>query len=106
MPVTRAPRPGLDAVAESDAIERLQAKDLRGLGGIPGAAEALGALREDRVPVVTSATLALAAARLGVEPAEALVVLARDFGAVEVLASNYGALRGWARGGVRTYPSI
>jgi beta-phosphoglucomutase-like phosphatase (HAD superfamily) len=31
-----------------------------------------------------------AARRLGVEPAEALVVLARDFGAVEVLGANYG----------------
>jgi sugar-phosphatase len=63
--VVRALRPGLDAVAESDALERTQAEDLLGLRAIPGAAEALGAVREDRVAVVTSATLALAAARLG-----------------------------------------
>jgi mannitol-1-/sugar-/sorbitol-6-phosphatase len=63
--VVRALRPELDAVAESDAIERLQAEDLDGLRAIPGAAEALHALRENRVALVTSATRALAAARLG-----------------------------------------
>jgi mannitol-1-/sugar-/sorbitol-6-phosphatase len=78
--VVRALRPGLDAVAESDAIERAQAEDLLGLRAIPGAAQALGALREDRVAVVTSATRALAAARLGavgIEP-PAVMVSAED----------------------------
>jgi mannitol-1-/sugar-/sorbitol-6-phosphatase len=78
--VVRALRPGLDAVAESDAIERAQAEDVRGLRAIPGAAEALAALREDRVAVVTSATRALAAARLsavGIEP-PAVMVNAED----------------------------
>jgi mannitol-1-/sugar-/sorbitol-6-phosphatase len=78
--VVRALRPGLDAVAESDAIERAQAEDLLGLRAIPGAAQALGALREDRVAVVTSATRALAAARLGavgIEP-PAVMVNAED----------------------------
>ena len=63
--VVRALRPELDAVAESDAIERRQAEDLRGLRAIPGAAEALRALRGERVAVVTSATRGLAEARLG-----------------------------------------
>jgi mannitol-1-/sugar-/sorbitol-6-phosphatase len=63
--VVRALRPELDAVAESDAIERRQAEDLDGLRAIPGAAKALGALKEDRVAVVTSATRPLAEARLG-----------------------------------------
>jgi sugar-phosphatase len=63
--VVRALRPELDSVSESEAIERRQAEDVRGLRAIPGAAEALGALKEDRVAVVTSATRPLAAARLG-----------------------------------------
>lgn len=63
--VVSALRPELDAVAESDAIERRQAEDLVGLRAIPGAGEALRALREERVAVVTSATRDLAAARLG-----------------------------------------
>ena len=78
--VVRALRPGLDAVAESDALERLQAEDVRGLRPIPGAARALGALREDRVAVVTSATRPLAAARLaavGIKP-PAVMVNAED----------------------------
>jgi len=62
--VVRALRPDLDAAAEADAIERGQAEDVRGLVAIRGAAEALRALREDRVAVVTSATRPLAAARL------------------------------------------
>jgi mannitol-1-/sugar-/sorbitol-6-phosphatase len=63
--VIRALRPELDAVAESEAIEQRQAEDVDGLRAIPGAAEALGAVREDRVAVVTSATRPLAEARLG-----------------------------------------
>jgi sugar-phosphatase len=63
--VVRALRPELDSIAESEAIERRQAEDVRGLRAIPGAAEALAALRKDRVAVITSATRPLAAARLG-----------------------------------------
>ena len=63
--VVRTLRPDLDAAAESDAIERRQAEDVEGLRAIPGAAEAMRALKEDRVAVVTSATRLLAAARLG-----------------------------------------
>jgi mannitol-1-/sugar-/sorbitol-6-phosphatase len=78
--VVRALRPELDAAAESDAIERRQVEDLDGLRAIPGAAEALGALREDRVAVVTSATRQLAEARtaaVGIE-LPAIVVYAGD----------------------------
>jgi mannitol-1-/sugar-/sorbitol-6-phosphatase len=78
--VVRALRPELDSAAESEAIERRQAEGVDGLRAIPGAAEALGALREDRVAVVTSATRPLAAARLaavGIEP-PAVVVYAGD----------------------------
>jgi len=63
--VVRALRPDLDASAEGDALERSQAEDVSDVRAIPGAAEALRALRKDRVAVVTSATRALAAARLG-----------------------------------------
>jgi mannitol-1-/sugar-/sorbitol-6-phosphatase len=74
--VVRALRPDLDAVAESEAIERRQAEDVRGLRAVPGASEALGALREDRVAVVTSATRPLALARLraaGISPPRVMV---------------------------------
>ena len=62
--VIRALRPGLDALVESEAIERRQAEDVDGLRAIPGAADALRALREDRVAVVTTGTQPLAEARL------------------------------------------
>ena len=78
--VIRALRPELDAVAESQEVERRQAEDVHGLRAIPGAAEALGALREEWVAVVTSATRPLAEARLGavgIEP-PAVMVFAGD----------------------------
>jgi mannitol-1-/sugar-/sorbitol-6-phosphatase len=78
--VVRALRPELDAGAESARIEEAQAADVRGLRAIPGAAEALSALREDRIAIVTSATRALAAARLRaveIEP-PAVMVTAED----------------------------
>jgi sugar-phosphatase len=78
--VVRALRPESDFVAEAAEIERVQAEDVAGLRAIPGAAEALLALREDRVAVVTSATRALATARLravGLTP-PAVVVHAED----------------------------
>jgi sugar-phosphatase len=78
--VVRALRPELDAVAEAEAIELTQARDVYGLCAVPGAAAALGALRVDQVGVVTSATRGLASARLaavGIEP-PAVVVYAED----------------------------
>jgi mannitol-1-/sugar-/sorbitol-6-phosphatase len=74
--VVRALRPDSDFVAEAEAIEEAQALDTQGLRAIPGAAEALLALREDRVAAVTSATRPLAAARLaavGIEPLAVMV---------------------------------
>ena len=78
--VVRALRPGLDAVVEARGIEDAQARDVDGLRAIPGAGEALSALRADRLAVVTSATSGLAAARLGavgIEP-PAVMVTADD----------------------------
>jgi sugar-phosphatase len=78
--VVRALRPDLDAVVESEEIERRQAVDVDGLRAVPGAAAALRALKGDRVAVVTSGTRPLALARLaaaGIEPA-AVMVFAGD----------------------------
>lgn len=78
--VIRSLRPDLDAVVEADKIERAQAEDVEGLRAIPGAVEALGALKGDRVAVVTSGTRPLALARLGavgIEP-PAVIVFADD----------------------------
>jgi mannitol-1-/sugar-/sorbitol-6-phosphatase len=78
--VIRALRPDLDAVVESEEVERRQAEDVDGLAAIPGAAAALRALRGDRVAVVTSGTRPLALARLaavGIEP-PAVMVFAGD----------------------------
>jgi mannitol-1-/sugar-/sorbitol-6-phosphatase len=74
--VIRALRPDLDAVVESEEIERRQAEDVDGLVAIPGAVAALGALKADRVGVVTSGTRPLALARLaavGIEPPVVMV---------------------------------
>jgi mannitol-1-/sugar-/sorbitol-6-phosphatase len=78
--VVRALRPELDAVAEAAEIERLQAEDVAGLAAIPGALAALGALKGDRVGVVTSGTRPLALARLGAVGIEApeVIVFAGD----------------------------
>jgi sugar-phosphatase len=78
--VVRALAPALDALKEAAVIERVQAEDVDGLRAIPGAAGALGALRADRVAVVTSGTRPLATARLaavGIEP-PAVMVCADD----------------------------
>jgi mannitol-1-/sugar-/sorbitol-6-phosphatase len=78
--VVRALRPDLDAAAEAGEIERRQAEDVGGLAAIPGVAAALGALKGDRVAVVTSGTRPLALARLaavGIEP-PAVMVFAGD----------------------------
>jgi mannitol-1-/sugar-/sorbitol-6-phosphatase len=78
--VVRAVAPALDAARESELVEGRQAEDVDDLRAIPGAAAALGALREDRVAVVTSGTKPLALARLravGIEPPP-VVVFAGD----------------------------
>jgi mannitol-1-/sugar-/sorbitol-6-phosphatase len=78
--VVRTLRPDLDAVAESEELERCQVEDVDGLRAIPGAAAALRALKGDRIAVVTSGTRPLALARLaavGIEP-PAVMVFADD----------------------------
>jgi mannitol-1-/sugar-/sorbitol-6-phosphatase len=78
--VVRAVAPALDALEQSELVERRQAEDVDGLRAIQGVAEALGALRADRVAVVTSGTRPLALARLravGIEPPP-VVVFAGD----------------------------
>ena len=78
--VVRALRPDLDAVVESEEIERRQAVDVEGLRAIPGAVAALAAVRPERAAVVTSGTSPLALARLaavGIEP-PAVMVFAGD----------------------------
>ena len=78
--VIRELRPDLDSDAESAVVERRQAEDVEGLRAIAGAVDALGALRADRVAVVTSGTRPLALARLaavGIQPPE-VVVFAGD----------------------------
>jgi sugar-phosphatase len=78
--VVRSVRPDLDADAEAAAIEEAQAVDVDGLAAIPGAVEALSALKGDRVAVVTSGTRPLALARLGAVgiAAPAVIVFAGD----------------------------
>jgi sugar-phosphatase len=101
--VVRALRPDSDFVAEAEAIEEAQALDTQGLRAIPGAAEALLALREDRVAAgraagaavvgVTSTHAAeeLSAADVVIPTLETLpAVLARSFDAGDVLRANDG----------------
>jgi len=57
--------PGIDIDAEAAAIERAEIADRRGVEVIPGIAEFLAVLPPDRWAIVTSASLALARARLG-----------------------------------------
>jgi mannitol-1-/sugar-/sorbitol-6-phosphatase len=78
--VVRTLRPDLDSAAEAGQIERRQAQDTEALRAIPGAVAAIGALKGDRVAVVTSGTRPLALARLaavGIEP-PAVMVFAGD----------------------------
>jgi mannitol-1-/sugar-/sorbitol-6-phosphatase len=78
--VVRTLRPDLDSAAEAGQIERRQAEDTEALRAIPGAVAAIGALKGDRVAVVTSGTRPLALARLaavGIEP-PAVMVFAGD----------------------------
>lgn len=80
--VIRALAPALDAPSEAELVERLQEEDTEGVRPIPGAAEALRALDPDRVAAVTSATRALATARLaaaGIEPPR-VILYAGDVG--------------------------
>jgi mannitol-1-/sugar-/sorbitol-6-phosphatase len=62
--VIAALAPGVDAAAESRAIDLRQAADTDGVVALPGAADLLRDLAPDRVAIVTSCTVPLATARL------------------------------------------
>ncbi len=56
--------PDLDAQAENTIVERMEIEDKEGVVALPGARELLGSLPAGRFAIVTSATRALARARL------------------------------------------
>jgi mannitol-1-/sugar-/sorbitol-6-phosphatase len=60
----RAVAPGLDAEQENARVEQMEIEDRDGVVAFPGADELLRALPEARFAIVTSATRALAKARL------------------------------------------
>jgi sugar-phosphatase len=61
----RAVAPGLDAETENVLVEQMEIDDKEGVTALPGAAELLANLPDDRFAIVTSATRPLAVARLG-----------------------------------------
>lgn len=72
--------PGLDVEAEDKKMEALEVADVEGIIAIAGAAELLARLPADRWAVVTSASRALATARLGAAglPLPAVMVTAEQ----------------------------
>jgi len=61
----RAVAPELDAEKENVVVEQMEIDDKEGVMALPGAAELLANLPDDRFAIVTSATRPLAVARLG-----------------------------------------
>ena len=61
----RAVAPELDAEKENVEVEQMEIDDKEGVTALPGAAELLAHLPDDRFAIVTSATRPLAVARLG-----------------------------------------
>ena len=61
----RAVAPTMDAEKENIVVEQMEIEDKDGVTALPGAAELLGQLPDDRFAIVTSATRPLAVARLG-----------------------------------------
>ena len=61
----RAVAPAMDAEKENIAVEQMEIEDKEGVTALPGAAQLLAQLPNDRFAVVTSATRPLALARLG-----------------------------------------
>ncbi len=61
----RAVAPELDAKKENVVVEQMEIDDKEGVTALPGAAELLANLPDDRFAIVTSATRPLAVARLG-----------------------------------------
>jgi sugar-phosphatase len=78
--IVRALAPHLDAEAEVRRIEKREADDQEGVAVMPGAAELLKAIPEDRWCVVTSGTRYLATARLKLAnlPTPSVLVSADD----------------------------
>jgi sugar-phosphatase len=72
--------PSLDAVTEAARVDAEQAADARGVTAMPHAAELLASLARDDWAIVTSATRALATARLAAAnlPAPQVIVCAED----------------------------
>ena len=78
--IRRQNLPGIDVEAETAWVERGEIEDLDGVAPIPGAIDFVRRLPPDRWAVVTSATLALATARMraaGIEP-PAILITAED----------------------------
>jgi sugar-phosphatase len=61
----RAVAPAMDAEKENIIVEQMEIDDKEGVTPLPGAAELLTRLPDDRFAIVTSATRPLAVARLG-----------------------------------------
>src|SRR5579859_1068764 len=61
----RAVAPTMDAEKENILVEQMEIDDRDGVAALPGAAELLGQLPDERFAIVTSATRPLAVARLG-----------------------------------------
>jgi mannitol-1-/sugar-/sorbitol-6-phosphatase len=61
----RVVAPTMDAEKENILVEQMEIDDKDGVTALPGAAELLGHLPDDRFAIVTSATRPLAVARLG-----------------------------------------
>lgn len=78
--VRRLGLPGVDPVAEAEAITRAEIEDVEGIETIVGAADFLASLPADRWAVVTSAPRALAEARMRAAglPLPPLMISAED----------------------------
>jgi len=76
----RALAPDLDAATENKIVEEMEIEDRAGVTALPGAMEMLYGLPPNRYTIVTSATRALASARLGYAglPVPARMVTADD----------------------------
>jgi mannitol-1-/sugar-/sorbitol-6-phosphatase len=61
----RAVAPHINAEQENLRVEQMEIEDKEGVTALPGAARLLSSLPQDRFAIVTSATVALANARMG-----------------------------------------
>jgi sugar-phosphatase len=85
--------PALDADAEAERIDAEQAEDVEGVVAIDGAAALLGSLEPSQWAIVTSATRALAVARLGEAglPQPETLICAEDVAAGKPAPDGYAA---------------